>query len=132
MATNDPFDDPLVNPNLLGSDFDLFTMREAVRSVQRFLSSSAWKDYVIGPFGALASTDTDDKLDAYIRAGANTVFHPFGTSAMSPKDASYGVVNPDLLLKAAKGLRIVDASVLVSFSILSLCRITNCKFYTPC
>ncbi|KAH9475797.1 Pyranose dehydrogenase 1 [Psilocybe cubensis] len=112
LASNDPFDDPLVNPNLLGSDFDLFTMREAIRSVQRFLSSPAWKGYVIGPFGALATANTDDQLNAYIRAGANTVFHPFGTSAMSPKSSSHGVVNPDLLLKSAKGLRIVDASVL--------------------
>ncbi|PBK63865.1 hypothetical protein ARMSODRAFT_962604 [Armillaria solidipes] len=31
---------------------------------------------------------------------------------MSPADASWGVVNPDLKLKGAKGVRIVDASVL--------------------
>lgn len=90
-------------------------MREALRSVKRFLSSAAWKDYVIAPFGALADTDTDDKLNAYIRAGGNTVFHPIGTASMSPKGASYGVVDPDLLLKGTSGLRIVDASVLVCF-----------------
>ncbi len=33
---------------------------------------------------------------------------------MSPANASWGVVNPDLKLKGAKGVRIVDASVLVS------------------
>lgn len=38
--------------------------------------------------------------------------HALGTAAMSPKNANYGVVDPDLRVKGAAGLRIVDASVL--------------------
>lgn len=33
---------------------------------------------------------------------------------MTPKNAGFGVVDPDLTVKAVTGLRIVDASVLVS------------------
>jgi hypothetical protein len=33
---------------------------------------------------------------------------------MSPKGADYGVVDPDLKVKGIRGLRVVDASVMVS------------------
>lgn len=51
-----------------------------------------------------------------MRAGASSVFHPTGTAAMSPKGADWGVVDPDLKVKGVEGLRIVDGSVLVSWS----------------
>ncbi|KAJ7234283.1 hypothetical protein C8J57DRAFT_1089987 [Mycena rebaudengoi] len=31
---------------------------------------------------------------------------------MSPKNATWGVVDPDLLLKGATGMRVIDASVM--------------------
>ncbi len=39
---------------------------------------------------------------------------------MSPKGAEYGVVDPDLLVKGVKGLRIVDAAVIVRVLLLHL------------
>jgi choline dehydrogenase-like flavoprotein len=39
-----------------------------------------------------------------------SVWHPIGTAAMSPVGASWGVVNPDLTVKKAIGLSVVDAA----------------------
>src|SRR3954468_8363241 len=89
-------------------------MREAVRSAERFVSAPAWKDYVLAPYGGLENTTTDTDLDAYIRLNTGSIDHPVGTAAMSPIGAAYGVVDPDLRVKKVSGLRIVDASVLVS------------------
>jgi choline dehydrogenase-like flavoprotein len=93
----------------------MFVMRAAVRTAQRFLSASAWQDYVTTPVGALANVTTDAALDNYIRSGAGTAWHIVGTAAMSAHNASYGVVNPDLRVKGVTGLRIVDLSVLVRY-----------------
>ena len=41
-----------------------------------------------------------------------SVFHAVGTAAISQRDASWGVLDPDLRVKGTKGLRVVDASVI--------------------
>ena len=66
----------------------------------------------MSPFGGLSAT-TDADIDNYIRGISSTVFHPVGTAAMSCSSKS-GVVDENLLVKGADGLRIVDASVFVS------------------
>jgi choline dehydrogenase-like flavoprotein len=88
-------------------------MREGVKAALRFVAAPAWKDYVIGPYGALAEAKTDAEIEEYARNNSGTVFHPFSTASMSPKGCSHGVVNPDFTVKNTIGLRIVDASVLV-------------------
>lgn len=113
MQTNNPFDAPLINPAYLESDFDIFVAREAIKGFRRFLSAPAWKDVFVGPAGALANATTDAELDDFIRSTASAGAHPIGTAAMSNSKDSFGVVNPNLLLKNAAGLRIVDASIMV-------------------
>ncbi|KAL4257902.1 GMC oxidoreductase family protein [Pleurotus pulmonarius] len=114
INSNNPFDPPLIDPGLLASEFDLFTMREAIRSVPRFLSAPAWVGYVLSPAGALAEVDfsSDEQLNTYIHNNTGTLFHPVGTNSMSRKGSSSGVVDPDLKVKGIEGLYIVDASVM--------------------
>jgi choline dehydrogenase len=92
-------------------------MRTAIRKSQQFLSTPAWKDYIIGPVDELArALASDATLDAYIRNTSLPGLHCVGSAAMSAKSASWGVVDPDLRVKGTRGLRIVDASVMVRFS----------------
>ncbi|KAI9435498.1 alcohol oxidase [Lactarius indigo] len=102
LASANPFDAPNIDPAFLNSDFDIFTIREAVKAALRFAAAPAWRDY--------AKTDTE--IEAYARSHAATVFHPSSTAFMSRKGSVRGVVNPDLSVKNTVGLRIVDASVL--------------------
>ncbi|KAF8185123.1 hypothetical protein BJ912DRAFT_489061 [Pholiota molesta] len=112
LASADPFAAPIINPNLLTTTFDIYCLKEAVKAVKRFVAAPAWSDYVTGPYGALAATDDDESIESYIRSTAGTIFHPVGTASMTAQTASYGVVNADLRLKGAAGVRIADASVL--------------------
>ncbi|KAJ7806299.1 aryl-alcohol-oxidase from pleurotus Eryingii [Mycena olivaceomarginata] len=110
LNSSDLFADPVIDPNLLGDDLDFFIMREALKSAFRFAAAPAWKDYIISPFG-INSTATDAELDEFIRENAGSIFHPVGTSKMSPKGATWGVVDPDLRVKGLSGLRVVDVSI---------------------
>ncbi|RDB21189.1 Pyranose dehydrogenase [Hypsizygus marmoreus] len=112
LKSNNPLDFPLIDPGLLATEFDISTMREAVKSAWRFLRAPAWKGYVLEPYGALANATTDALLDDYIRSLTGTSAHCVGTAGMSARSAAHGVVDPDFKVKGLDGLRIVDASVL--------------------
>ncbi|KAJ7280616.1 alcohol oxidase [Mycena rebaudengoi] len=111
LQSNNPFDPPLIDPGLLVTDFDLFTARESIKKAYRFVEAPVWKDYIIAPTIDLLNMTTD-ALDEFIRNTGSSSGHIVSTAAMSAKDASYGVVNPDLLVKGASGLSIIDASIL--------------------
>ncbi|KIM43770.1 GMC oxidoreductase [Hebeloma cylindrosporum] len=110
LQSTNPFDKPLIDPNYLTTEFDIVALRESVKASKRFVAAPAWADYVISPFGRLSAT-SDIDIDNYIRDVASTVFHPVGTAAMSSSSSKSGVVDQNLLVKGADGLRIVDASV---------------------
>ncbi|RXW12904.1 hypothetical protein EST38_g12951 [Candolleomyces aberdarensis] len=110
LASKDPFQAPLIDPNFLATDFDRYTMRESVRAIKRFAAANAWSDYIVEPVGNLAA-QTDEGIDAYVRSVSSTILHPVGTASMSPRNAAWGVVDPELRLKGVEGVRIVDASV---------------------
>ncbi|KAJ7589137.1 alcohol oxidase [Mycena floridula] len=109
LNSSNPLDQPIIDPNLLSSDFDLFVLREAIRSARRFMASKAWDGYVLA---SQLNATTDEELDEYFRANAAASDHPVGTAAMSARDSGWGVVDPDLRVKGVEGLRVVDASVL--------------------
>ncbi|KAJ7242906.1 glucose dehydrogenase short protein [Mycena rebaudengoi] len=111
INSNNPFDSPLVNPGVLASDFDLFTLRDAWKRVQKFVSAPAWKNYIIAPTEDLENI-TSEALDQHIRNSVLAGLHMVGSAGMSAQNAGYGVVDPDFLVKGVSGLRIIDASVI--------------------
>ncbi|KDR81074.1 hypothetical protein GALMADRAFT_222642 [Galerina marginata CBS 339.88] len=112
LRSNNPLDAPLIDLGILSSKFDLFVLKEGVATARRFFAGPAWKGYVLQPSGAFSNATTDQALEDFIAETAITAAHAVGTSSMSAKDAKFGVVDPDLKLKGAKGLRIVDASIM--------------------
>ncbi|KAK0495556.1 aryl-alcohol oxidase precursor [Armillaria luteobubalina] len=100
IGSANPLESPLINPNYLFHKQDLATLQYAITSAHKFVTSPAWEGYILG----LATNTT-------IRDGVRSLDHSFGTASMSPPDADWGVVDPDLKLKGAKGVRIVDASI---------------------
>ncbi|KAJ7874999.1 glucose dehydrogenase short protein [Mycena olivaceomarginata] len=111
IESNNPFDPPLIDVGMLTTDFDIFTIRESIKRAYRFVQAPTWKDYIISPIVDLLNMSTD-ALDEYIRNNAGFSSHLVSTAAMSAADASYGVVNPDLLVKGVTRLSIIDASIL--------------------
>ncbi|KAF7328430.1 Pyranose dehydrogenase [Mycena venus] len=111
LNSTNPFDPPVIDPNMLGEKVDIFILREAVRKIQQFVSEPAFTGYILAPI-SINATASDAELDAFIRSNAAPGFHPVSTAAMSARGAKHGVVDPDLTVKGVRGLRVVDASVL--------------------
>lgn len=113
LASIDPFVQPLINPNMLTEDIDISIMTEAVKMAQRFLQAPAWKDYINAPYVDSANLTSDAAIKDYIKSFASSFNHAAGTAKISNSQENGGVVGPDLKVKGAAGLRVVDASVLV-------------------
>ncbi|KAF8209213.1 hypothetical protein K438DRAFT_2066216 [Mycena galopus ATCC 62051] len=111
LNSSNPLDPPLIDPQYLTSDFDLFVHRDALQRAQRFATAPVWKDYIVAPTVNIANF-TSEELDQFIRNNAGTISHLVGSAGMSARGARYGVVDPDLLVKGAAHLSIIDASVL--------------------
>ncbi|KAJ6483607.1 alcohol oxidase [Mycena vitilis] len=111
LQSNNPFDPPFIDPGFLKTDIDMYTAREGVKRAYRFVQAPVWQDYIIAPITDLSNLSTK-ALDVYIRDTATPEAHFLGTAAMSARNSSWGVVNPDLLLKHASGIRIIDLSII--------------------
>ncbi len=112
LASADPAAPAHIQANYLGDaeGFDLKMMVECAkvaRTILRQPAFDAWRGAPIFP----ARDDLDDAgLEAFIRAKAETIYHPVGTCRMG-NDAS-AVVDPHLRLRGLQGLRVIDASVM--------------------
>ncbi|CAL1710566.1 unnamed protein product [Somion occarium] len=121
LASTDPFAKPLINPSILSTNFDIQAMVQAIKDAQTFLNATPWqKDFKPVPFGDLANARTDTDKASFARQNSVTVNHPAGTARMSPANSNWGVVDSQLKLKGAQGVRIVDASV---FPVIPECHI---------
>ncbi|KAG9224284.1 hypothetical protein CCMSSC00406_0004783 [Pleurotus cornucopiae] len=118
LNTSNPLDHPSIDPVMLMHELDRFALPEAFRLIQRFIALAAWSNYILELSGDIASVDLsyDDQLDGYLRYFATTAMHAVGSASMSPRGARWGVTDPDLKLKGVRGIRVVDASVIVESS----------------
>ncbi|CDO78115.1 Aryl-alcohol oxidase [Trametes cinnabarina] len=107
-----PFTFPLIDPNFFNTTFDQFAMLSAVKAARAFMTAPPWQGFVASRFGPVGSAETDEDIIAAARDAIVTIWHPTSTARMSPRHASWGVVDPQLLVKGVSGLRIVDASIM--------------------
>ena len=92
--------------------FDLKMMVECARISRDIFAQKAFDPYRGAPIFPARTDLSDRELVDFIRARAETVYHPVGTCRMGSDDAS--VVDPQLRVRGVDGLRVVDASVMPS------------------
>ena len=110
LNSSDPFDAPLIDPNYLATETDRKVLRDGIRLLRNIAGQSAF-DAIRGPEivpGAEAESDSD--IDAYVRATAETLYHPVGTVAMGAEEGA--PLDGELKLRGVDGLRVIDASVM--------------------
>lgn len=76
------------------------------------MGANAFQGFIVAEFPTTSSLLSDADLDAYVSQSGTVALHAAGTAAMSARNANYGVVDPDLRVKDATGLRVVDASIM--------------------
>jgi len=112
LASANPNDAPLIDPNYLATDHDWFVMREGLKLGRDLLSQPAFKNYHQREDLPGTHVKTDADWDDFIREDASSAYHPCGTARMGADGDPRAVVDLNLSLRGIEGLRIVDASVI--------------------
>ncbi len=92
--------------------FDMKMMIECAKISRDILAQKAFDAYRGTPIFPNRTDLSDAELAEFVRAKAETVYHPVGTCRMGSD--TQAVVDPQLRVNGVEGLRVVDASVMPS------------------
>ncbi|OTF04664.1 GMC family oxidoreductase, partial [Halorubrum sp. SD612] len=110
LASDDPFDDPAIDPNYLDERADLDALVEGVKRAREIARQDALSEYVGRERWPGEEVETDEEIARHVREECHTVYHPVGTCKMGDGEAA--VVDDELRVRGVDGLRVVDASVM--------------------
>jgi choline dehydrogenase len=110
LASRNPLDQPLINPNYLGVESDLERLIEGVEIAREIFATKAFSSWVKQEL--LPGPDIKDRnqLRAFVRQRADSYHHQAGSCKMGVDRMA--VVDPDLRVYGVEGLRVADASVM--------------------
>ncbi|MEM0964476.1 MAG: GMC oxidoreductase, partial [Bacteroidota bacterium] len=112
LASPDPYEKAIVDPRYF-SDAEGADLRRSVwafRLAQRIADADAFAPLNGGPYEPGRVLDTDDEIVPFLRASAETLYHPVGTCKMGVDRMA--VVDPALRVHGVRGLRVADASIM--------------------
>ncbi|MDJ0921279.1 MAG: choline dehydrogenase [Henriciella sp.] len=110
LASGDPFDHPLIDPNYLATEGDRTVMRESVKMMREICQQDGMADFTGEELMPGPDVQSDAEIDAFIREKGETIYHPVGTVAMGIQDEA--PLDDELRVRGVEGLRVVDASVM--------------------
>jgi choline dehydrogenase len=110
LASADPLEKPLINPNYLSVESDLSRLREGVKLARRVFRANAFSDWYGTEVAPGDTIQSDQQLENWLRQNADSYHHQAGSCKMGSDAMS--VVDPELRVYGTKGLRIADASVM--------------------
>jgi choline dehydrogenase len=111
LASADPRQAPLIDPNFLADPRDLDLLVKGVQLQMDILHSEPlkpWRGKMLYP----VQRDDVAGIIEDIRARADTQYHPVGTCKMGPASDPQAVVDAQLRVHGLQGLRVVDASIM--------------------
>jgi choline dehydrogenase len=110
LASADPAAKPIVDPAYFADETDLEALVAGVRRAREIAAREPLARITAGEIAPGEGLDDDERVRAWIRATAGTMFHPTGTCAMG--GSAEAVCDPELRARGVEGLRVVDASVM--------------------
>ncbi|MCB6184428.1 GMC family oxidoreductase N-terminal domain-containing protein [Leeia sp. TBRC 13508] len=110
LRSNNPLDNPVINPNYFSDPYDLDCLAEGCLVGQEIMEQSVFAKYIAKRHVPSATTRTKEELREFCKNEAHAALHPSGTCKMGADEAS--VVDAQLKVKGIKGLRVADASIM--------------------
>jgi len=115
LHTNNPFDQPIIQPNYLNHEEDFRSLMDAMEICKKISESPSMSKVTIKRLidkSILYPSNSEEYLREYILRYCVTLYHPVGTCKMGPDSDPMAVVDSTLKVKGIKGLRVADASIM--------------------
>ncbi len=111
LRSADPAAPPVIRFNYMSHPDDWQEFRTCVRLTREIFGQAAFKPFVKHEMQPGRSVETDDEIDAFIRAHAESAYHPCGTARLGRTSDPMAVVDPECRVIGVDGLRIADTSI---------------------
>ena len=106
-----PEDSPKITFNYMSTEKDWIDFRRGIRLTREIFAQEAFRPFVKHEIQPGVALQTDAQIDGFIRAHAESAYHPCGTCKMGAVDDPLAVVDPQTNVIGVKGLRVVDSSI---------------------
>jgi choline dehydrogenase len=114
LASADPHDKPRILFNYLSDPDDWTEMRACVRLTREIFSQASFDPYRGREIQPGSDVQTDEQIDAFIRAKVESAYHPSCSCKMGSAADTWAVVDPDTRVYGLDALRVVDSSIMPS------------------
>jgi choline dehydrogenase len=110
LRSTRPDEPPAIRMNFMQDGYDREPVIRGIRMLRDIVGRPALAPYVDHEIEPGKSVQTEDELEAFVRARSTSNQHAVGTCRMGADPAS--VVDPRLRVRGVAGLRIADASIM--------------------
>ncbi|MDP2574592.1 choline dehydrogenase [Vibrio penaeicida] len=114
LRSPDPFEYPIIQPNYLATDRDVWEMRQCITLTREIFAQDAFASFRGKEIKPGLNVRTDAEIDAFIREKGDSAYHPSCTCKMGTEDDPMAVVDEHGRVYGADNLRVVDASIMPS------------------
>lgn len=112
LRSPDPAAPPLIRFKYMSHPDDAMEMRAAVRLAREFYAQPAFEPFRGEELAPGSMAISDEAIDAFVRARAESAYHPCGTCRMGSASDPLAVVDPQTRVIGVEGLHVVDASIM--------------------
>jgi choline dehydrogenase-like flavoprotein len=108
LRSANPHDAPAIRLGWFRDPEEMRTVIEAIRLCRDIAHSGPLGEVTVKNIDPGDGVETDEQLEAWVRAEAQHTYHPACTCRMGRDDE--GVLDPDLRVRGVEGLRVADCS----------------------
>ena len=111
LRSADPRDPPRIRFNYMAAEDDRIDFRRCIRLTREIFAQPAFAPHARHEIQPGADVRRDDEIDDFLRAHAESAYHPCGTARMGRRDDREAVVDPQTRVIGVDGLRLADSSI---------------------
>lgn len=114
LNPSNPYHDPFIQPNYFEIPQDIVDMRESIKIARKIFLQKTFEPFRGPEIAPGENVIRDSDIDSFLKAKADTAYHPCGTCKMGREEDRMAVVDPSGRVYGVDGLRVVDSSIMPS------------------